>query len=316
MKKYLLSTVPMAFLAFVPANADANPIFDQVGQIRQEAPTGDDFRANLVREYKELTLFEADEMYDWIDAENHAGKGMMAANGATPLPYDPSEWGIEDPAKLLELQSARAGMMALFDKGARTTAPKQAAQAQAKYDCWVEQQEEGHQPDHIAACKQDFELAMAALDLAMQPKTAAAEPETPTTTVTTVVEEVARETVYFGFDSSDIRFEEQAKIDAFVTEMKGIQPVVTLYIEGHADTSGPADYNMKLSAERAQAVRTELGRQGMTVGDYEALEVEPEGETEPAVSRGDGVREPLNRRVVIIARGQVSKTENLAAAPQ
>ncbi|WP_193183064.1 OmpA family protein [Nisaea sediminum] len=316
MKKYLLSTVPMAFLAFVPANADANIFFEQVEEIRKEVPAGDDFRANLVREYKDLTIFEADEMYDWIDAENHAEKGMMAAKGQTPMPSDPKEWSIEDPLKLRELEMARAGMIALFDKGARTTAPKQAAHAQAKYDCWVEQQEEGHQPAHIAACKQEFDAAMAALELAMQPKVSEAKPAPKTTTVTTVVEEIARETVYFGFDSSSIRPAEQAKIDAFVTEMKGIQPVVTLYIEGHADTSGPADYNMKLSADRAQSVRTELGRQGMTLGDYEKLEVEPEGESKPAVELGDGVREQLNRRVVIIARGQVTKTDSVAVAPQ
>jgi OOP family OmpA-OmpF porin len=312
MKKYLLSTVPVAFLAIVPANADANIFFEQVEEIRKEAPAGDDFRANLVREYKDLTIYEADEMYDWFDAENHAEKGMMAAKGQTPMPSDPKEWGIEDPLKLRELETARAGMMALFDKGARTTAPKQAAHAQAKYDCWVEQQEEGHQPAHIAACKQEFDAAMAALDLAMQPKVSEAKPAPKTTTVTTVVEEVARETVYFGFDSASIRPAEQAKIDAFVTEMKGIQPVVTLYIEGHADTSGPADYNMKLSAERARSVRTELGHQGMNLGDYKKLEVEPEGEGEPAVDLGDGVREELNRRVVIIARGQVTKTESRA----
>lgn len=316
MKKYLLGTVPVAFLAFVPANADANIFFEQVEEIRKEAPAGDDFRANLVREYKELTIYEADEMYDWFNAESHAEKGMMAAKGQTPMPSDPKLWGIDNPVKMRELETARADMIALFDKGARTTAPKQAAHAQAKYDCWVEQQEEGHQPVHIAACKQEFDAAMAALELAMQPKVSEAEPEPKTTTVATVVEEVARETVYFGFDRSDIRPVEQAKIDAFVAEMKDIQPVVTLYIEGHADTSGPADYNMKLSADRARSVRTELGRQGMNLGDYEKLEVEPEGESKPAVELGDGVREQMNRRVVIIARGQVTKTDSVAVVPQ
>ena len=238
------------------------------------APTGTDFNSGLVREYKQLTIFEADEMYDWIDAENHATKGVMAANGQTPMPSDPAEWAIEDPAKLQELELGRSSMMALFNKGARTVAPLEAAHAQAKYDCWVEQQEEGHQPMHIAACKGEFESALAGLRTATEPKKVEATPKETEMDVVSVVEEVARETVYFPFDQAVIEPTEQAKLDKFVAEMKNIQPVVTLYIEGHADTSGPADYNLALSASRADSVRTELMRQGMTIGDYEQLQVE------------------------------------------
>jgi OOP family OmpA-OmpF porin len=316
MKKYLLSTIPVAFLAVVPAKVDAAIFFDNVEQIRTMAPTGTDFNSGLVREYKQLTIFEADEMYDWIDAENHATKGVMAANGQTPMPSDPAEWAIEDPAKLQELELGRSSMMALFNKGARTVAPLEAAHAQAKYDCWVEQQEEGHQPMHIAACKGEFESALAGLRTAMEPKKVEATPKETEMDVVSVVEEVARETVYFPFDQAVIEPTEQAKLDKFVAEMKNIQPVVTLYIEGHADTSGPADYNLALSASRADSVRTELMRQGMTIGDYEQLQVEPEGERNPAVATGDGVRERLNRRVIVVARGQVTKSKKVSVTTQ
>lgn len=317
MKKYLLSTIPVALLAVMPAKVDAAIFFDNVEQIRTMAPTGTDFNSGLVREYKQLSIFEADEMYDWIDAENHATKGVMAANGKTPMPSDPAEWAIEDPAKLQELELARSSLMTLFNNGARTTAPLEAALAQAKYDCWVEQQEEGHQPSHIAACKDEFEAALAGLRTAMEPpKKVEAEPKKAEMEIVTVVEEVARETVYFPFDKATLDTTEQAKLDKFVAEMKNIQPVVTLFIEGHADTSGPADYNLALSASRADAVRTELMRQGMTIGDYEQLQVEPEGETAPAVATGDGVRERLNRRVVVVARGQVTKTKKVTVTTQ
>lgn len=318
MKKYLLSTIPVALLAIMPAKVDAAIFFDNVEQIRTLAPTGTDFNSGLVREYKQLTIFEADEMYDWIDAENHATKGVMAANGKTPMPSDPAEWAIEDPAKLQELERARAGMMAVFDKGARTIAPLEAAHAQAKYDCWVEQQEEGHQPDDIAACKQEFESAMAGLHTAMEPpkKVEVTPKKDAEMTVVTVVEEVARETIYFPFDKSSIDATERAKLDLFVKDMKAIQPVVTLYIVGHTDTSGPASYNLALSSSRANAVRTELTRQGMNLGDYQELQVEPEGETDLAVATGDGVRERLNRRVVVVAHGQVTKTKKVTVTTQ
>ncbi len=38
----------------------------------------------------------------------------------------------------------------------RDSNPAIAARAQARFDCWVEQQEENHQADHIAACRTDF----------------------------------------------------------------------------------------------------------------------------------------------------------------
>lgn len=317
MKKHLLRTIPVALLAVMPVKVDAAVFFDNVEQIRTMAPTGTDFNSGLVREYKRLSTFEADEMYDWIDAENHAAKGVMAANGETPMPSDPAEWAIEDPAKRQELELARSSMMSLFDKGARTTAPLEAALAQAKYDCWVEQQEEGHQPTHIAACKDEFEVALAGLRTAMEPpEKAESEPKKAEMEIVTAVEEVARETIYFPFDKATIIAAEQAKLDNFVAEMKNIQPVVTLYIEGHADTSGPADYNLALSAGRADSVRAELMRQGMNIGDYEELQVEPEGETAPAVATGDGVPERLNRRVVIVARGHVTKTRKVTVTTE
>jgi len=65
---------------------------------------------------------------------------------------------------------------------------------------------------------------------------------------------------------------------------------------GHADTSGPRDYNMALSLRRANAVKNALVQQGVPAP---AIAVVGRGEDEPLVPTGDGVREPQNRRVVI-----------------
>ena len=40
--------------------------------------------------------------------------------------------------------------------------------AQAKFDCWVEQQE-NHQPEHIAGCMGEFAAAMKVLETKMEP---------------------------------------------------------------------------------------------------------------------------------------------------
>ncbi|RED16032.1 OmpA family protein [Parasphingopyxis lamellibrachiae] len=72
---------------------------------------------------------------------------------------------------------------------------------------------------------------------------------------------------------------------------------VTIMLEGHTDTSGPPDYNDDLSARRAETVRNILTAGGIPGA---SISVSSFGEDRPAVDTGDGVREPANRRVMII----------------
>ena len=67
-------------------------------------------------------------------------------------------------------------------------------------------------------------------------------------------------------------------------------------VVGHADTSGSATYNVRLSERRAKAVADALVGAGVA---QTALSVDWKGETMPAVATGDGVKEPLNRRSTI-----------------
>jgi OmpA-OmpF porin, OOP family len=69
-----------------------------------------------------------------------------------------------------------------------------------------------------------------------------------------------------------------------------------LVVVGHADTSGSAAYNIRLSERRAKAVADSLVGLGVA---QTALSVDWKGETQPAVQTGDGVKEPLNRRATI-----------------
>jgi OmpA-OmpF porin, OOP family len=67
-------------------------------------------------------------------------------------------------------------------------------------------------------------------------------------------------------------------------------------VVGHADTSGSAAYNVRLSERRAKATADALVATGIA---QTALSVDWKGETAPAVATGDGVKEPLNRRATI-----------------
>jgi len=70
-------------------------------------------------------------------------------------------------------------------------------------------------------------------------------------------------------------------------------------VNGHTDTSGTPRYNQGLSVRRAQAVASELVRDGVPAS---AISIRGVGQAQLLVPTGPGVREPQNRRVEIILR--------------
>jgi len=70
-------------------------------------------------------------------------------------------------------------------------------------------------------------------------------------------------------------------------------------VNGYTDTSGTPKYNQGLSVRRAQAVATELTKDGVP---QSSIEIQGFGDTHLLVATGPGVREPQNRRVEIIVR--------------
>jgi OOP family OmpA-OmpF porin len=61
----------------------------------------------------------------------------------------------------------------------------------------------------------------------------------------------------FDFAKSNLKPEGKASIDAFVRDLRGVKfDVIT--VTGHTDRLGSHDYNMKLSARRAEAVKSYL----------------------------------------------------------
>ncbi len=308
MRKILLSGVASTFVVLASGGANAVLFYgDDMEEARAMQTSGATFDSYLAREYRDFFIFEADEMYDWIDADHFAEKALAAnSSGAGSVqPEDPAEWDIDD-AHMPELKAARGDLMAAFDHGAREVAPKEAAIAQAKYDCWVEQQEEGHQPTHIAACRDQFAAAMSALQGRMQAAEAKPEPQPEPETRMVIGEELAKTILYFDFDKAELTPASQSKVDAFVAEMKGLSDVA-VFVEGHADRAGTTTYNLDLSEKRAEMVRAALIREGITIGDLDELKTAAQGETEPAVATPDGVPEQANRRVEIVARGMFAE---------
>jgi hypothetical protein len=105
----------------------------------------------------------------------------------------------------------------------------------------------------------------------------------------------ADHTVFFAHGSARLTAEARAIIDQAAADYAATGET-SVSLVGHTDTSGSAEYNMGLSERRARAVADALVASGVPASSMTAAW---RGETEPAVATGDGVREPLNRRVEI-----------------
>ena len=70
-------------------------------------------------------------------------------------------------------------------------------------------------------------------------------------------------TIYFDFDSSEIKGEGPAIVAAHARYLAS-NPTVRVRLEGHTDERGSREYNIGLGERRAQAVRRALLLQGAT----------------------------------------------------
>lgn len=228
---------------------------------------GGDFNAELAKQYQGLAAYNATKEVNWMDAAGYMDRSNAAASGGV-APWDPAAMGIGGEA---------SGMYSEVGSNISANAatnPAACAEAQAMWDQWLEAmyQSPGGCLD-ADEVKAKFDAAYAAC-LGSSP---------------------ANYVVYFGFDRSNLTDAARGVVSDVVAALSGVaSPIVSLV--GHADTSGAAAYNVGLSQRRVNTVADALGGSGVPTGGMTRA---ARGESEPAVATGDGVREPLNRRVEI-----------------
>jgi len=179
--------------------------------------------------------------------------------------------------------------------------PEQAARAQADYDCWVLY---GTVPSAAAAsqaCKTALDSSLVRLETAARPAPPPVSAPAPAPVSTAPAPAPAQApaaanyTVYFDFDSWTLKAEQLKVLDDVIASARaGGQSNIN--IVGHTDTSGPSDYNQKLSVRRANVVVEALVQMGAR---RTALHASGVGETDLAVQTEDNVKEGQNRRTVI-----------------
>ncbi|MGB4058004.1 MAG: OmpA family protein, partial [Alphaproteobacteria bacterium] len=251
----------MAFLS----GCTAFTSFSEVEALNDAQPVGSPFTQALAGEYREFANRELKDNFDYPDALHFARKGLAAASGETVLPEPVADWNLGEK-HLQELSAARGRLIVAYDLGARETAPALAARAQGKFDCWIESQEE-HWNDTNVPCKKDFMDAIGQLEGQLQPPPPAPEVAVPDNDYgvdpnAPMAAENAMYLVFFDWDRANLGTGAQSVLDAVAAEISK-NPPASVNIVGHADTSGPRDYNQRLALKRAKNVKDALVQRGV-----------------------------------------------------
>ena len=104
--------------------------------------------------------------------------------------------------------------------------------------------------------------------------------------------------VFFDWDRADLTDRARQIIADAATNARTVSST-RIEVSGHADRTGGAAYNQRLSERRAEAVAMELTRRGIARNE---ITVQGFGFNRPLVPTAMGVREPQNRRVEIVLR--------------
>ena len=286
----LIVSVPLALFV-------AGCGWSKVDTMKDMKPTGSKFYKALYSEYVKVGDREAKEE-DWNNAVKFADRAIKSASGG---PLYPEAIEARDLPKntVGDLLAARNRLTAALIRNGRKKAPKDAAHAQVMFDCWMEEQEENHQPKDIAKCRAAFEKSLAKVEKALKKKKkkkkkrkAKAMPAPKPAPKP----EKASFIVYFDFDSAKITAKGRAVIGQALSWSKARSPG-EISVTGHTDRAGANSYNVKLSERRAEAVAKALIDGGLELGFL--FKTGASGEEAPAVATADGKREARNRRVKI-----------------
>ena len=105
------------------------------------------------------------------------------------------------------------------------------------------------------------------------------------------------------FETGKHALSEDAKLK--LAKLSGIiqaHPGLNLAIEGHTDTTGTPEFNLKLSQQRADTVREFLIAQGLGADTITAMGM---GQDNPVADNSNAAGRQKNRRVEIIVSGQI-----------
>lgn len=266
------------FGAMVMLAACANTY--EVNKVSKMAVQGDAFATDLHKRYIERAQFEMGEG-NWSSVAFFNTRAEMAAMGNSPAAQMPSERNLKVDADAINM--AYDTLSTALNSTAPKVAPDACALSQTWFEHWMEQAEEGHQPDHIAKARGEFQKAMPMCKEDMPMSKAVADLPPPLI-------------VYFDHNSAEITSSTDMLI-GFAAKAALNANAKRAIVTGHTDTSGSSAYNAALSERRATAVAKALELKGVPAAEIRASHA---GETSLDVKTDDGVQERKNRRVEVM----------------
>ena len=114
------------------------------------------------------------------------------------------------------------------------------------------------------------------------------------------------EKILFAYDKSDLTSSAEANLDKLVTILKEY-PDTNIEVQGHTDSNGSDDYNMKLSERRASEVSAYLRGRGVAGS---RLTTKGYGESAPVADNGSDEGRAQNRRVTFLITANEKMVED------
>ena len=152
------------------------------------APHKDSFLNQLAMNYRSYAIYNARTSGYADVGELFANKAVAAFSGDVPFPESLDNWPVEDEQAKFELKTAYADLMDLFKGDVTQRSPELAAEAQAKFDCWLSATA-SEQVATAEQCRDRFNKALHALRDGVGAEVLTKKTETVTESVTeTVVE--------------------------------------------------------------------------------------------------------------------------------
>ncbi|RYU83724.1 OmpA family protein [Hymenobacter persicinus] len=108
------------------------------------------------------------------------------------------------------------------------------------------------------------------------------------------------EAVLFDTDKADIKASASKALEQIAASIGQRYATGPVRIMGFADSRGDKNYNKELSAQRAEAVKNWLTKNGKI--DASRVSLEPMGESQPVASNATAAGRQQNRRVEIAVR--------------
>ena len=155
------------------------------------APHKDSFLNQLAMNYRSYAIYNARTSGYSEMGELFANKAVAAFSGELPFPESLDNWPVQNEQEAFELYTAYNELMEQLKNDASTRNPELAAEAQAKFDCWLSAAASG-QTGTAQECRNRYFKTMTALRDCNGGKIVAKQPA-PVTTTTEEVTMVAVE---------------------------------------------------------------------------------------------------------------------------